>query len=359
MKQFYIYFYLLSNASPFSIIQLSDVSVGRMKDNSKISMTSISNTQEFVQCLSSVEFNIVHSAIAGSAAGGFRALSRGLTYPFDSMKTFEQVVDASEVKKKGFAEYFRGVTPTVLTAVPANAFFFITYDYLMSTIPCLSSHSVGLLERLIVSSIATIPQNLIKIPAELIKQRAQVQSESDFMLIISQITKTKGLSGLYLGGGAMLLREIPYNAFQMASFAYFKESIIKYNLPIDTFDPVTAAVLGLFAAALAVVLTQPADVVKTRIMTDLEEKELSALSHLSSSNQSLTTTSISNTTNITKQSNKFQFFRNWIVTKCFLDILREEGVSGLFVGMGPRLALASIGGMVYFWAAALADQYYA
>jgi len=95
---------------------------------------------------------------------------------------------------------------TIVSAVPSNALFFITYNCILIYAPCLVpftssiSSSSKLFERLIASAIATLPQNLIKIPAELVKQRAQLTQSSDIPKIIVDAVKYKGVSGLYVGG---------------------------------------------------------------------------------------------------------------------------------------------------------------
>ena len=123
-------------------------------------------------------------ALQGAVAGASRALSRGITFPFDTIKTLEQASDgvapsnvtATPIK----INYFKGVVPIVLTAIPANALFFVFYmaltkyyEYFASICPSTTgsgSFSSDLISRLIISSIATLPQNLFKIPFELLKQ---------------------------------------------------------------------------------------------------------------------------------------------------------------------------------------------
>jgi len=186
--------------------------------------------------------NVKKFAFAGASAGACRAFSRGLTFPFDTMKTFEQSsVDTIEhaygkKKRKRKINYFSGLITTIISAVPSNALFFITYNCILIYAPCLVpfpasfSTSSKLLERLIASAIATFPQNLIKIPAELVKQRAQLTQSSDIPKIVADAVKDKGISGLYVGGNAQLLREIPYNAFQMAFFDMFRDMAARYHL---------------------------------------------------------------------------------------------------------------------------------
>jgi len=328
------------------------------------------STIEATQCLSSVDFHVLESAAAGSLAGGLRAVSRGLTFPFDSMKTFEQA-KLTGGKQRTMGEYFRGVIPTVVTAIPANAIFFIVYEYLMQCIPCAFHQVTGvqlLEERLVMSAIATIPQNFIKIPAELIKQRAQIQDESDFGLIVEQLTAIRGWNGLFLGSGAMLLREIPYNALQMASFSAIHDRISVYDIHLSA--PLQSAIIGLFAAAFAALLTQPADVIKTRIMTDLEAKELElekVISLVGSDNADIEPSRGGGGGSLMaspgggrreSSSAEKEWWQQINVVRHTVEVVQEEGVKGLFSGLGPRLALVSIGGMVYFWAASLTDVYF-
>jgi hypothetical protein len=312
---------------------------------------------------SNVDINWYEFAFQGAVAGGCRALSRGLTFPFDTLKTLSQtstttasataskvedkpqlIVEMDNVSKLKLLvskEYFRGILPAVLSAIPANAVFFVVYKYLqtIATSDCVllslsvenvdfyHKTSVLFLERLIFSAVATLPQNAIKIPAELIKQRAQIQPNISTTMIVKQIIEPNGIKGLYQGGGAQLIREIPYNAIQMATFQLFKETLLNNNeFNFGLSSATISGILGLFAAAIAAILTQPADVIKTRLMTQIDEKQ---------ENDEII---------------------NMGIIKTIKMILEEQTWKGLFVGLVPRLILVSLGGMVYFWAAEVATE---
>lgn len=312
---------------------------------------------------SNVDINWSQFAIQGAVAGGCRALSRALTFPFDTLKTLEQSAVKSPYDTEKHTdreskesllklliskEYFRGILPAVASAVPANAVFFVVYNYLqtIAASDCVLDYlsifgtdffhrpSILFLERLIFSAIATLPQNAIKVPAELIKQRAQVQPNTNIFLLIQQATRPPlGILGLYKGGGAQLIREIPYNAIQMATFQSFKETLMSQipgnpeSYPFGLSLASISGILGLLAAAIAAILTQPADVIKTRLMTDVEDN-----------------------------LNANQIVRKDGIVRTARNIVLEEGWKGLFVGLTPRLILVSLGGMVYFWAAELASE---
>jgi hypothetical protein len=57
-------------------------------------------------------------------------LSRVITYPWDTIKTIQQSKECDLLTKRdskslNLSDYFRGIAPTVIAAMPANAVFFI------------------------------------------------------------------------------------------------------------------------------------------------------------------------------------------------------------------------------------------
>ena len=106
---------------------------------------------------------------------------------------------------------------------------------------------------------------------------------------------------------------MPFNAVQMATFYYLTEKmderphILFYS---DASDAVQSGLVGLAAAAVAALVTQPADTIKTRMM-----KEDGAA---------------------------------YSVATMAVKIWRASGWQGLYVGLGSRMLLVSIGGLIYF-----------
>ena len=304
--------------------------------------------------------------LSGAAAGACRALSRGFTYPFDTMKTFEQ---SKEWKDNQQAEtkrinYFNGILTTVVSAVPSNAVFLVTYKCLLLYSPCFfpplldSTSTSKLVERLAASIVASLPANAIKIPSEVVKQRAQLLQSSDIGRIVSDAVRENGIGGLYAGGYAQLLREIPYNAIQMAFYDMLQDlstttamsEVATQRLHLS--PPLLSALLGLVAASFAALCTQPADVIKTRLMTagiaaptptaDMAPAVMKGGRVVEGDGGQ-------------PNRNEERFLDSVIRTA--QEILKSSGAKGFFVGLGPRLAIVSVGGASYFYATSLVETY--
>jgi len=91
-----------------------------------------------------IHLDLVKYAISGAVAGGSRALSRGLSFPFDTIKTLEQFSTKDENKTAASQpqliakDYFRGVVPAVVSAIPSTRYvtavlFLVLYCIATST----------------------------------------------------------------------------------------------------------------------------------------------------------------------------------------------------------------------------------
>ncbi|CAM9928738.1 unnamed protein product, partial [Hapterophycus canaliculatus] len=158
-------------------------------------------------------------------------------------------------------------------AGPSNAAFFLFYDALnalgaatlLGGSPSGVAPSGSLLPSAVhlgASSIATVPANLLRTPAELVKQRLQVGQESGNALqALLSIVRAEGVRGLFVGGKEQLIREIPFNAVQFTVYECLKSSVgVGSELWAD-------AALGAASSAIGALATQPVDTVKTRVMT--------------------------------------------------------------------------------------------
>jgi len=124
---------------------------------------------------------------------------------------------------------------------------------------------------------------------------------------LTEILKSKGITGFYTGLQSTLIRDILFSAIQLPLFEKLREDNF-FNLA-----PTPAASLsGALAAAVAGFISCPLDVIKTREMTQ-----------------------------------DFKLSKTEALIK---QIYSEYGVKGFFRGVGFRCGILSFGGIIYFGA---------
>ena len=325
--------------------------------------------------------DLLQYATTGAAAGASRSVSRALSFPFDTLKTLAQADTRGNATTQksinmdslSFRQYFRGVLPIVIGAIPAQATFFTTYHILEVWTNCIIAHSdssgmgmeqVKFIQRLMIAALASLPTNVFKVPVEVWKQDSQLSNRDlTFQNFVQQATAearqeeaqqfsegritrlipsvgTSGIGGIYRGGYSMLLREIPYTALQFSFYGALNEGgFFSFEdnsaLWIDTLHQSLAlhsAIVGTVAAALATFGTQPADVIKTRMMTSefaLRERNKQRLGAVSTRGADSSRASAS-------------------IIDSAVELYKTRGVAGFFVGLKSRLALTTVGGFVFF-----------
>ncbi|XP_009995209.1 PREDICTED: S-adenosylmethionine mitochondrial carrier protein [Chaetura pelagica] len=165
--------------------------------------------------------------------------------------------------------------------------------------------------HMVAASLGEVVACLIRVPSEVIKQRAQVCPSSTTLQILSHTLYHEGIQGLYRGYKSTVLREIPFSLVQFPLWESLKDLWSwKQSHVVDSWQ---SAVCGAFAGGFAAAVTTPLDVAKTRIM----------LAKAGSSNAS----------------------GNVLAALC--GIWRTQGLPGLFAGVVPRMAAISLGGFIF------------
>lgn len=238
--------------------------------------------------------------------------------------------------------------------------FFTTYEGTKSvlgqtSLPTPITHSVA-------SSAGELVSCLILTPAEVLKQNAQMVSRRhhsptsskvfDGNATIQAIRKFNSPTQLWRGYTALAGRNLPFTAMQFPMFEHLRTSIHTYRKQKGTSTgslwetaTVTAISAG-SAGSIAAVVTTPIDVVKTRIMLSAADSDQPRGEEQRKIIKEVVAQGKDPKAEIEKSQQAARSGRagGWAVGK---EILRTEGVKGLFRGGALRGAWTALGSGLY------------
>uniref|UniRef100_A0A8C0N636 Mitochondrial S-adenosylmethionine carrier protein n=1 Tax=Canis lupus familiaris TaxID=9615 RepID=A0A8C0N636_CANLF len=184
------------------------------------------------------------SLVAGGVAGVAVDL---ILFPLDTIKTRLQSPQGFN-KAGGFRGIYAGVPSAAIGSFPNAAAFFITYEYVKWFLHTDSSSYLMPVKHMLAASAGEVVACLIRVPSEVVKQRAQVSASSRTFQIFSNILYT----------------EIPFSLVQFPMWESLKALWSwRQDHVVDCWQ---SAVCGAFAGGFAAAVTTPLDVAKTRIM---------------------------------------------------------------------------------------------
>ncbi|PUU73663.1 mitochondrial carrier domain-containing protein [Tuber borchii] len=254
-------------------------------------------------------------------AGGFAGTAVDLSlYPLDTLKTRLQS-SGGLFANGGWSGVYKGVGSVIAGSAPGAALFFVTYEATKSGLArSRQSHgqdTVGIVaagDHILAASLGEIAACTVRVPTEVVKQRAQAsQFSSSWMALRNIFTSNRGLGRvwmeLYRGWGITIMREIPFTTIQFPLWEAIKRwRSVRKGGKVNAGE---SALFGSLSGCVAAAATTPLDVLKTRLM--LGKKKEPALSILR-------------------------------------DLVKEEGIRGLFKGIGPRVIWISVGGAIFLGA---------
>jgi len=246
--------------------------------------------------------------VAGAAAGLAVDIS---LFPLDTIKTRLQS-EKGFLKSGGFRGVYSGLFSAAIGSAPTSAVFFLTYE---SSKSVLNNTFIGKKSEsychMLAASFGEVSACLIRVPVEVVKQRTQALEASSSLASFKKTISTEGLKGFYRGYFSTVIREIPFSAMQFPLWEYLKSRVSQYSE-----KPITAsqsALCGAISGGFSAGVTTPLDVAKTRIM--LAEKG----SKLAKGN----------------------------ILLALRHVYAQNGMMGLFAGLGPRVTWISIGGSIF------------
>uniref|UniRef100_A0A8C0J8D5 Mitochondrial S-adenosylmethionine carrier protein n=1 Tax=Chelonoidis abingdonii TaxID=106734 RepID=A0A8C0J8D5_CHEAB len=236
------------------------------------------------------------------AAGGIAGVCVDLIlFPLDTIKTRLQSPQGFK-KAGGFHGIYAGVPSAAVGSFPNAAAFFVTYEYVKCLLHTVSPPYMSPVTHMAAASFGEVVACLIRVPSEVVKQRAQVSPSSSTFQVLSNTLYQEGIQGLYRGYKSTVLREVKHLFSDLWSW--------KQGHVVDSWQSATC---GAFAGGFAAAVTTPLDVAKTRIM----------LAKAGSSNASGN------------------------VLSALHSVWRSQGLPGLFAGVVPRMTAISLGGFIF------------
>ena len=254
--------------------------------------------------------SLLTSFLAGALSG---SCSTVLLQPFDLVKTRVQQRPHSTVweqarqvaRTEGLLAFWTGVTPSLWRTVPGIGLHFASYHLLSSLVS--DGSPLSSLQSLTVGGLARVFAGVVLMPVTVVKTRWEA-GEGKFSYkgggvlgALKTILSQEGVRGLASGLLPTILRDAPYSAIYLMFYNKLKQLTAAQTEHSAT--PLTHFSCGLLAGALATVLVQPADVVKTELQLSQER-----VSH-------------------------------WTV---LTRIHSARGVRGFFVGLAPRVVRKSL-----------------
>ena len=298
----------------------------------------------------------------GIGTGMYTAITMTL-HPINVVKTRKQVltecVKSADAKILSQARgLYRGLGIILVMAVPARGVYIgtlensrdVIYKHLCD-ISFFQKISVDALEETrsplatsisggLAGGIASMVAQTLVVPMDVISQRQMVMDNvlytqrGSAITIMSDILKTDGWRGMYRGFGMSLFTSLPvgflwWSCYSGTQHLMHRHGFVGHSndfkgLAVKGFGQLTC---GLSAAFVAATLSQPFDVIKTRVQVQVE----------SSSPEPLT---------INMRSNLTQAHRQITYTSVARDLYITYGIRGFFRGTGPRLISMGLWGTV-------------
>ncbi|KAL7540088.1 hypothetical protein ACHAWF_006596 [Thalassiosira exigua] len=206
-------------------------------------------------------------------------------HPLDTIKTRLQIrasgegeSDCDEVEKGigDLAGLYEGLTGNILKEGPPSALYLGVYESVKhSLLPRFDAQSV-LLVYLLSGAAGELVGSAVRAPAEAVKSTVQSGLEPTASAAARRVFGTpESRSNVVRAWSASIWRDVPFGAIQLAIFELVKAHILNDpNLDFDSGTLASEALIGAFAGGCGALLTNPFDIVTTRIITqDVDAEE--------------------------------------------------------------------------------------
>jgi solute carrier family 25 S-adenosylmethionine transporter 26 len=232
---------------------------------------------------------------SAGALGGVAAAV--IVHPLDTAKTRLQLPQFASLYKNStrialrsmpMQTLFSGLTPLICGATPASGFYFASYELAKHVLLQTEMFPHVSLVHFVAGAIGDTSASLFIVPAEVLKLRMQCHIESNakrksMLTLTREIYVAEGVRGLFRGWGATVMRDAPYSALQFLFYEAIRQATWegskgeiaeRESQRLDKAGAMNALFCGGVAGGLAAALTNPLDVIKTRMQAEPDAHEV-------------------------------------------------------------------------------------
>jgi len=181
------------------------------------------------------------------------------------VKTFTSIVHT-----EGIPRLYRGVSAIVLAALPSHAIYFGTYELGKNM---LGANQPGnhFLSYALSGAMAQMAHDAVVTPVDVVKQRLQLFGSrfTSVTEVVHNIVKKEGISAFYASYSTTLIMNVPFISAHFVCYEFLKSNLTAiFNRKNINNSPAVHMIAGGGAGALGGLVSNPFDVMKTRIQTD-------------------------------------------------------------------------------------------
>jgi solute carrier family 25 S-adenosylmethionine transporter 26 len=225
----------------------------------------------------------------GLASALATSVVKAVLQPLDTIKTVQQGkslgplrATASIIQTRGIGGLWSGLGVTVIGSAPSAAVYFGSYSSIKKRLVRVFPSRFKLLAFALSASVANTLASVFRVPYEVIKQRMQIGMFDTAWAAIIDCWKNEGVSGLFGHGKltSQIARDVPYAVATLVTYEILQASAKTYLASLEgkmhesgvrssphNRDKFANALCGSIAGGFGSFVTNPMDVIKTRMMT--------------------------------------------------------------------------------------------
>lgn len=231
-----------------------------------------------------------------------------------------------------FLSLYEGLTGNIWKEGPPSALYLGVYETVKSSLlRQIVDPKYLLFVYLLAGAAGEMVGSVVRAPAEAVKTLVQSKAADSALEAAQRVLGTpEGRQNALRAWSASVTRDVPFGAIQLAVFELVKSGILNNpNIDFDSSTLSSEAIIGAFAGGCGAIITSPADVITTRIITqrtDVVEYDVAeGYADYSLAGDGTNTTKI------------FQQQKPLGVIEMGLKIYREEGLGAFFTGWSARV----------------------